>query len=160
MAQYQKPYGSGQQKSYGGQRRDNPQTEKKDVLKDYGSKISDWITKGIDKDTIKFADDFGKQIKEGELTTSQIRIVFGEMRRIQMNGYKSQKTDFLLLKAKLAYAVKRHNKQGLRDFFKLFEKEYDAVDKDNDDNGEKHFKNMMDLTEAVLAYHKYHGGKE
>lgn len=160
MAQYQKSYGGGHQKPYSGQKGDYPQTEKKNVLGDYGSKISDWITKGIDKDTIKFADDFGGQIANGGLTTSQIRIVFGEMRRIQMNGYKNQKTDFLLLKAKLAYAVKRHNKQGLTDFFKLFEKAYDAVDKDNDDNGEKHFKNMMDLTEAVLAYHKYHGGKE
>lgn len=122
--------------------------------------IKRWVTDKIDEDTIDFASEFGKQIADGGLTTSQIRIVFGEMRRIQMNDYLNQKTDFLLLKAKLAYAVKRHNKPGLTDFFKLFEIAYDAVDKNNDENGTKHFKNMMDLTEAVLAYHKYFGGKE
>lgn len=157
MATQQRPYG-GQQRQGGYQQRDDrpPRID----INSYQPKIQNWIANQIDEDTIKFADEFGNQIANGGLTTSQIRIVFGEMRRIQMNGYKNQKTDFLLLKAKLAYAVKRHNKHGLTDFFRLFEKAYDAVDKNNDDIGEKNFKNMMDLTEAILAYHKYHGGKE
>jgi CRISPR-associated protein Csm2 len=156
MAAQQRPYG-GQQRQGGYQQRDDgPRID----INSFQSKIQNWITNQIDENTIVFADGFGRQIADGGLTTSQIRIVFGEMRRIQMNGYKNQKTDFLLLKAKLAYAVKRHNKPGLTDFFKLFEKAYDAVNKNNDDIGEKNFKNMMDLTEAILAYHKYHGGKE
>ena len=99
--------------------------------------------------------------KSDSLTTSQIRIVFGEMRRIQMNGFsKDSQTDFLLLKPKLAYAVKRHDKRGLTAFYKLFVEAYEAVDTINDENGKKHFENLMNLMEAVLAYHKYHGGKE
>ncbi len=131
-------------------------------FKPWNMKIKKWVSDKIDKETIDFADKFGEKIaaKRGGMSTSQIRNVFGEMRRIQLNGYKNQKTDFLLLKAKLAYAVKRNKNDGIEDFFKFFEKAYDAVDKDNDDNGEKSFKNMMDLMEAVLAYHKYHGGKE
>ena len=121
--------------------------------------IKKWITESIDKSTIEFANDFGRKIAP-TLTTSQIRVAFGEMRRIQMNGFKNQKTDFLLLKPKLAYAVKRHNKPGLADFFNLFVAASDNVNMTDDILGEKHFKNLMDLMEAVLAYHKYHGGKE
>jgi len=121
--------------------------------------IKKWITESIDKSTIEFANDFGRKIAP-TLTTSQIRVAFGEMRRIQMNGFKNQKTDFLLLKPKLAYAVKRHNKQGLTDFFDLFATASDNVNMTDDILGEKHFKNLMDLMEAVLAYHKYHGGRE
>jgi CRISPR-associated protein Csm2 len=117
-------------------------------------KITDWIKLGIIKDCIAFADEFGKKIKDGGLTTSQIRNVFGEMRRIQMYGYDNQKTSFILLKPKLAYAVKRNENNGLKDFFKFFDIAYKSVD------SKDHFKNMMDLTEAVLAYHKFHGGKE
>lgn len=129
-------------------------------LNQWSEKIKRWITVEIDKDTIVFADQFGEFIAQNGLTTSQIRTVFGEMRRIQMNGYTNQKTDFLLLKAKLAYAVRRHNKPGLTKFFGLFSIAYNDVDTKDDIIGKTNFKNMMDLMEAVLAYHKYHGGKE
>jgi len=141
-------------------RRHQRENRPKINLDNYKIKIQNWIKNQIDEETIDFANEFGKQVAAGGLTTSQIRIVFGEMRRIQMNGYRNQKTDFLLLKAKLAYAVKRHNKFGLTDLYAFFEEAYGAVDKVNDDNGEKHFKNLMDLMEAILAYHKYHGGRE
>lgn len=98
--------------------------------------------------------------KEEGLTTSQIRNVFGEMRRIQMKGYKEEKTSFLLLKPKLAYAVKRHKKQGIQLFYEVFSIAYDAVDTNNYDQGKIHFNNFMNLMEAIIAYHKYHGGKE
>lgn len=128
----------------------------------WSEKVKRWIIQGIDKDTIEFADKFGEQIadKRNGMSTSQIRNVFGEMRRIQMNGYKSQKTSFLLLKPKLAYAVKRNKNDGIEDFFKAFDLAYEVVNKDNDDEGAIHFGNMMNLLEAVLAYHKYHGGNE
>lgn len=130
------------------------------VLTARDADIKKWIKTGIDSATVIFADDFGKQVASADLTTSQIRTVFGEMRRIQLNNYVPEKTSFILLKPKLAYAVKRHNKKGLTDFYKFFSIAYDAVDTSNDENGAKHFGNMMQLMEAVLAYHKYHGGKE
>lgn len=129
-------------------------------LNPWSDKIKKWITDKIDKNTIDFADQFGEFIAQNGLTTSQIRAFFGEMRRIQMNGYSSQKTDFLLLKAKLAYAVKRHNKPGLTKFFNFFSIAYNEVNTNDDAVGKVNFKNTMDLMEAVLAYHKYHGGKE
>jgi len=123
-------------------------------------KIKEWIQKEIDIDTVSFADKFGKSIQEGRMTTSQIRNIFGEMRRIQMNGYVSQKTSFLLLKPKLAYAVKRNEINGLRDFYEYFKIAYSSVDTKNDTDGTKQFKNMIELTETILSYHKFYGGKE
>lgn len=135
-----------------------------DVNQDFDLKakkttIESWIKKGIDKSTIDFSNDFGKFIAN-DLTTSQIRTVFGEMRRIQMNNYIKEKTAFLLLKPKLAYAVKRHKSKGLSKFYDLFSIAYDAVNTSDDTEGEHHFANMMNLLESILAYHKFHGGKE
>jgi CRISPR-associated protein Csm2 len=100
--------------------------------------------------------------KDQALTTSQIRIAFGELRRIQMNEFSKPDSisSFLMLKPKLAYAVKRHDKAGLKIFYELFTMAYDAVDTTDTSNRANHFKNMIQLIEAVLAYHKYHGGKE
>ena len=122
--------------------------------------IEGWVLNGITKETVEFANAFGEFVAGNELTTSQIRTSFGEMRRIQMNSFLKQKTDFLLLKPKLAYAVKRHNKIGLKKFYEFFSIAYDVVNTTDLAIGEKHFENLMNLMEAVLAYHKYYGGKE
>lgn len=128
--------------------------------------IKKWVQNGIDKSTIQYANEWGKLLVEPSkrygqaLTTSQIRNVYGELKRIQLKGYRSEKTAFLLLKPKMAYLVKRHDKEGVKLFNELFVSAYDVVDLDVDSNGEIHFKNMMHLMEAVLAYHKFHGGKE
>lgn len=98
--------------------------------------------------------------KSDSLTTSQIRIAFGEMRKIQMNSYKNEKTNFLMLKPKLAYAVKRHDKKGLNEFYKIFGWVYDSVNTKNEEEGEANFENFIQIMEAILAYHKFHGGKE
>ncbi len=133
--------------------------EKTDLTKQKTA-IEGWVRDGIDKSTVEFANDFGRLVAKEELTNSQIRTVFGEMRRIQMNGYVPEKTSFIMLKPKLAYAVKRHKKDGLEKFYKLFSIAYDIVDTKDDEIGKSQFENMMNLLEAVLAYHKFHGGKE
>jgi CRISPR-associated protein Csm2 len=132
-----------------------PPFEEKDYLKDFKT---EWITKGIDKSCIEFTDEFGRFLKNNELTTSQIRNVFGELKRIQMKGFKNEKTAFLLLKPKMAYAVARDGKKGLQQLTKVFNKAYSLVDTESD-AGAKHFENLMDLMESILAYHKAYGGK-
>lgn len=148
--------GSNRENDIGGFRRERVTYD----FNPWNQKINNWLTSEIDKDAILFADDFGKFIAANGLTTSQIRIAFGELRKIQMNGFAEEKTNFLMLKAKLAYAVKRHDKAGLTEFYNLFSKAYDAVDTKNVEAGTKQFDNLLQLIEAVLAYHKYHGGKE
>ncbi len=130
--------------------------------------IQNWVQNGIDSNAVTKASEWGKILatpndKRGNpdgLTTSQIRNVFGELRRIQLNGYKNEKTSFLLLKPKLAYAVKRHKKEGVKLFYQLFCMASDSVDKENLTIGEKHFEHLMNIMEAVLAYHKFHSDKE
>ena len=125
--------------------------------------ISTWVIEGIkNSEAVAFANTFGKVIKDGNLTTSQIRNVFGEMRRIQLNGYIKEKSSFILLLPKLAYAVKRQTSQkagdGIKDFYEFFKTGYDSINFNDDQTGAVNFKNFMELTEAVLAYHKFHGG--
>lgn len=109
-----------------------------------------WITDKITKDTVNYCDQFGKHLQANRLSTSQIRNVYGELKRIQMKGFENEKTSFILLKPKMAYSVARDRK--LEDMKKVFDKAYDAVDTS------AHFENLMDFMEAVLAFHKSYGG--
>src|SRR5690625_6214850 len=88
-------------------RRHQRENRPKINLDNYKIKIQNWIKNQIDEETIDFANEFGKKVTAGGLTTSQIRIVFSEMRRIQMNVYRNRKNDFLLIKGKLDYEVNR-----------------------------------------------------
>ena len=57
----------------------------------------EWIEKGVNMATIKFAEKFGSFLVKNGLTTSQIRNVFGEIKRIQMKSFEVEKTSFYLL---------------------------------------------------------------
>lgn len=113
-----------------------------------------WITKQIEKKTVDFAEKVGKYLADNKLTTSQIRNVFGELKRIQMKGFDSEKTAFLLLKPKMAYAAKRNSNDGINVFKDVFNKGHNEV------NDEITFINFISLIEAILAYHKAFGGRE
>lgn len=121
--------------------------------------IQNWIRSGISKDTITYAEAMGKKLKDEGLTTSQIRNVFGEMRKIQMNGFEGEKASFLLLRPKLAYAAKRQNAKGMDSFYNLFCVAYDAVETDDMKKAPNQFDQLLQVMEAVLAYHKFHGGQ-
>ena len=91
---------------------------------------------------------------KGELTNSKIRNVYGEIKRIQMGGFEKNKSSFYLLRPKVAYAVGRDkNNVGLNLFKEVFD---EAVKYVKDD---RTFHNFCNLMEAILAYHKAHGGK-
>lgn len=153
-------YGSQQ----GGNRQGNQRFEQRPTTiggKNYNEwipSIHKWIQNGIDKQTIDFANDMGKILKDDGLTTSQIRNAFGEMRKIQMNGFEKEKHNFLLLKAKLAYATKRQQAKGMDNFYQLFCNSYDAVDTSSS-NASAQFERLLQIMEAVLAFHKFYGGQ-
>lgn len=115
--------------------------------------------------SVAFAEDFGtylgtddretnydkngrsKDVKISKLTTSQLRKFFGEVKRQQMVGY--DKSDFILLKPKLAYAVGRADKNSkIRDFYEVLAPAIDMV------SNEKEFRNFIKIFEAIVAYHK------
>lgn len=124
------------------------------------SEVRDKVT----KTTVDFAEEFGKYLAESDydgrrplnnqMTTSQLRKFFGEVKRQQMSGYNE--TDFVLLKPKLAYAVGRVDKRNpkIKDFYNVMAKAIDQVE------NEDHFKNFIKIFEAIVAYHKAAGGKE
>lgn len=114
----------------------------------------DWLL-NIDDDTVKWAKSFGtdlaKQVngqRDSELTTNQLRKFFGEVKRQQIKGYKSE--DFILLNPKLAYAVAKKGKRDakINDFYFVFSRIMEKV------KDEKKFKNFIKIFESVVAYHK------
>lgn len=133
---------------------------------------SDWIKTEFTDDTIRFSDWFGQELTKGgeklRLSTSQIRNVFGEIKRIQLrvageaSKLSANKTDFLLLKPKIAYAAARAGKteenHGALKFKKIMTQAHNEV-KLGTAGDLKRFENFCDFIEAILAYHKAYGGK-
>lgn len=134
-------------------------------LKAFNEGYKGWIQKEFMSETIDFAEKFGEYLVKNRLTTSQIRNIYGEVKRIESkvvpnedfsNGYK----DFLLLKPKLAYAAKRAGTRGIEVFKEVMDKAHSAVVSLPDPERFKAFLNFTDLFEAILAYHKAAGGRE
>lgn len=130
----------------------------KENQRDFVSEFNtEWIKKGFDNKTLEFCDEFGEYLVSG-MTSSQIRNYFGEVKRIQMRGIQKEKSAFYMLKPKLAYLAKRAEKPQTFEFKKIMDKAHEAVLSD-ESKLEETFKNYIDFLEAILAYHKSHGGR-
>lgn len=116
---------------------------------------SAWITKGATPAMVNFAESAARAMVAGGLTNSQIRNFYGEIKRIQMNGYENSLASFYLLRPKLAYACGRNNNDGLKLFKKIFEGSVSG----NNVTDQRTFNNLCLFMEAILAYHKANGGK-
>ncbi len=119
-------------------------------------KIQNWIKTGIDSTAIDEYDRLGQKLAKEGLTSTQFRAIFGSVRKIQLFGIKEQLTEFLLLKPKMAYTYRRHGDK-MKTFYDFFICSFEAVVGPKEEL-EKRFKNFADSLEAVLAFHKYHGG--
>lgn len=140
--------------------------------------FKDWIrsSDGLSDEAIQWAETFGNHLATGEgreglnkLSTTQLRKFFGQMKRLQIDllsgeqssqNKKNSYSGLLMLKPQLAYAKGRDLKNGrsiskIKDFEDQISKAIDAVEKGN----KTHFKNFVNLVEAVVAYHKAQGGE-
>lgn len=98
------------------------------------------------------AEDLGNRLKNRKLKTSQIRKVYGTVKKIQMSD-ESHRNALVMLKPKLAYAAARNDAvTDLKDALTQ------AIDRVGDDP--QRFKNFVDFFEATLAYHKAAGGQD
>jgi CRISPR-associated protein Csm2 len=95
----------------------------------------------------------------GKLSTSQIRNIFSEVKKMQ--SFEKSKTDLILLRPKLAYTAGRHGKMrrgqltgAIVDLQEVLDAGIQRVD------NEEKFENFQIFFEAILAYHRYYGGKE
>jgi CRISPR-associated protein Csm2 len=116
---------------------------------------SQWITSSADSTLVDYAEKAGRFMAKKGLTNSKIRSIYGEIKRIQMSEFEKEKSAFILLKPKVAYALGRDaNNEGL----KLFKEIFDLSSTDVTD--QKSYQNFCNFMEAILAYHKAFGGKD
>jgi len=122
------------------------------------------IIDGNAEELVRQADALGKRLAK-PLKTSQIRNIFGTVRRIEMNWpedasdeqARKAHRELLMLKPKMAYQAKRESERKGRGVEMLRQVLDPAIDRVNGDHSRFH--NFVDFFEAILAYHKAHGGK-
>lgn len=101
-----------------------------------------------------FKSDRGRPIFRKKLSTTQLRKFFGDLKSLEANT-SSQSFDLAkvkMMKPKLAYAVGKDKSDNpkIKDLYFEFERALNAI------AAYEHFKNFMQLFEAVVAYHKYY----
>jgi CRISPR-associated protein Csm2 len=134
--------------SYGQEKKD-PVQEVKDWKSNNLCYDSAWIKNDADERLVEYAEKAGEHLAKTGLTTSKIRSIYGEIKRIQVSDFDKNKPSFYLLKPKVAYAVGRDNKnKGLI----LFQLIFNECAKDVTDK--KSYQNFCNFIEAILAYHK------
>ena len=96
------------------------------------------------------AEKLGETLKQRGLKTSQIRKVYGAVKKIQMSP-EFRQNDLIMLKPKLAYAAARE--RAVTDLKDALTQAIDQVG-----GNRQKFKNFVDFFEATLAYHRAAGG--
>ena len=108
---------------------------------------------------IEKLDSFGNYLANtARLKTTQIRKFFSSVKKIQSELRSGRKATeprqrILRLKPALAYATARQKKQ-LQEFTEVMYLAMDMVKKPED------FEYFVEFLEAIVAYHKFHGGKD
>lgn len=123
--------------------------------------IEQYVTKGLkelpaDK-LIAIADKMGKHLKDLDLKTTQIRRFLDGVRRIDVQSDKGKNFSpdlVILLKPKLAYAAGRDMKR-IKPLMDVLEPAITAGAKTYED-----FKRLIALVEGIIAYHRFHGGRD
>lgn len=123
------------------------------------------ILEGDSARLVQTAERLGRELVDLKLKTSQIRTVFGAVRRIEMSwprtGADEQRRQeaihqLLMLKPKLAYQAARQSKQGSSGVQVLADNLFPLI---NGVNGDRtRFQRFVDFFEATLAYHRAGGG--
>ena len=122
------------------------------------------IVEGDAETTVQEADALGEALaNRHRLSTSQIRNIFGTVRRIEMNWPEGEteesdatrraKRELLLLKPKMAYQARRERGRGVQTLTDVLKDAINLVEGDR-----QRFQYFVDFFEATLAYHKAHGG--
>ncbi len=112
------------------------------------------------KELVEFAQQTAKTLVGNNLTRSQIRTIFTEVRQIEAM-WETRKADalrrLLMLKPKLAYQTART--PALDQLKTVLSEAVDEVEKASQSQKEQAFKRFVDLFEAILAYHRALGGR-
>jgi len=110
---------------------------------------------------VKQAEQVGTTLAR-QLTSSQIRGIFGSVRRIELDWQdqtnatrlKRAQREFALLQPRLAYQARRERGRGVEELSNVLTPAMRMVGKEYE-----RFRNFVDFFEAILAYHKAAGGQ-
>ncbi len=128
----------------------------KEVLGKFDKDIELKSIDNIDEQSILYSEFLGRYLVFLDLSTSQIRNVYGEVMRLKMKGFSAN--ELVLLKPRLAYTTERKGTDGSRKFREVIEKALDKVIFTKEKQ-EELFQNFANFFEAILAYHRSFGGK-
>ena len=119
------------------------------------------IAQGDPEELVKWASDIGEAIAR-QVTSSQIRNIFGTARQIQMrwpNYPEAAYRDAVLLRPKLGYFAKRERGRGMADLERILSPALEEMSRAKDRaERQKRFNHFVDFFEAIVAYHKAFGG--
>jgi len=147
----------------------------------------EWMKQGInEKEFVDFSDSFGDYLanlkkhkreetftfrrltKEEErlyrdesLSNSQFRNLFSTIKTIEMKGLEdnNSKTKLFMIRPLLEYSFRRKPTKAFEVFKDLTIKMVNEIySEENLELQKKYFKNFSRILEAILAYHKAHGG--
>ncbi len=123
--------------------------------------LDEIIASGDPEKLVQTAESVGKRLAQLNLSTSQIRAIFGEVRQIEaewpLDSEKARRK-LILLKPKMAYRARKESGQGVKELVRILDPAVDLVTKERAEE-DRRFKRFVEFFEAILAYHKAHGGK-
>lgn len=123
------------------------------------------LVDGDDGELVRFAEEVGRRLTEQELKASQVRKFFAEVRRLGDEARAGLKADgqarlfrrLNLLRPKLAYQAGR-NIAGLGYLQAVLDPAIQLVTEDR--SNLDRLLRFVEFFEAILAYHKFYGGKD
>lgn len=126
------------------------------IFKKFSNEIEVETVQNLNEQSILFSEFFGRYLVRKDLSTSQIRNVYGDVMKMKMKGFN--KNELMLLKPRLAYTTERKGTEGSKKFREKIERALDKVIFAKE-NQEQLFQNFANFFEAILAYHRSFGGK-
>lgn len=130
----------------------------------------EWIASRIDEKCIQFMEDFGYHLcakkkpddrypGRDAVTTSQLRTIFGEVKRIEVKlGKENVAQDILMLRPKIAYNAARVISQNRYSRINDLKEVLEAAHSNINTGDLESFKRFSRFLEGIIAYHKVYGG--
>jgi len=112
---------------------------------------------------VKKANELASDLKKNNMTTAQIRALFGEVRQIEAEWEMENKRPeayrrLVLLRPKMAYRARKERGQAVKMLVEVLEKALDQVTQADVAKRDGNFRRFVEFFEAILAYHKAFGG--